>query len=253
MSVCANCGATISDGALFCGECGVRVKPLNTLSEAVDNEHTVTITSGKKGWPIAGLKCTVYVNGSSLGIVPTGQTVTTRSATDFVDIEIMFTWRALFFKNFLSLLMRLKLNISENPTVIFDLHRNFWNTLFVIDASVTGAEILEQRYSAHIVSIVKTVCDPLPEAIVNSDISHKFIISFTTNAYSGGIVVNGVNLGLIPGKHSMITQVYSNNADVTIGNVSMILRIYDDVNIMVSASGETTVTGADVIEKRFLK
>ena len=248
MSVCGNCGATIPDGALFCGECGVRVKPLNVLSESVNTEHTVTITRRKKG---INWNCEVCVNGSSLGVVPLGQTITTLSVADFIDIEIKFTWRTFFKIYFLSLLMRLKPDTSENPTVNFHMFdHNIWRTIFGIAASVTGAEILEKRYSTNIRSVV---CDQLPETLMNSGMSHKLVISFMTWAYSGGIVVNGVNLGLIPGKHSMITQVYSSKANVTIGNVSMILRIYDDVNIMIDASGETTVTGADVIEKRFLK
>ena len=253
MSVCSNCGATISDGTLFCGECGVRVKPLDLHGDDCDQMHTITITRKKLGIS----NCEVYVNRIELGLIPAGQTITTRFASELADIEIKTVWSTGFFHrttHFSRLLMRLEVNSSDNLAIVFTDRKTPSSKNIIVDISVTGAEILEKRYFTEAFP-----CEELPEVqLISHGTQHKLVISDSGGFFNiediGPVNVNGIALGIVPNENSILTQLYSEYADVLIGKVSLNLRIFDDVYLAVKPDGSTTIkNGAEILEKRFLK
>ena len=55
MAFCTNCGAQISDKAVFCVKCGVGIQPKNPRAVSTDEYATMSllIPIGRSGWAIA--------------------------------------------------------------------------------------------------------------------------------------------------------------------------------------------------------
>lgn len=167
MSICSNCGATVSDDTLFCNECGMRVmakKPESatkicktcgaslaedakfcelcgtvvetvsqTYSTSYDTKQTLVISRANQLFYMLSIY-DVYIDGFLLGRIPSGQSVALRVFADTVKVEIKCP--LLFMKHYN---LWTKLKLVHNPRLEFRLIKQGEITI-----NVSGAEILEQ-------------------------------------------------------------------------------------------------------------
>ena len=134
MKTCKTCGATIDEGVKFCGTCGTRVE---TEVPAAQNSSSVTHTlviSRANQFFYALCVYDVYINGSLLGRVPSGQSIALNVYSDTLDIDIKCPLPLMGNYN-----LWVKLRLLNNPRLEFSLFKQG-----EIAINVTGAQILAQ-------------------------------------------------------------------------------------------------------------